>query len=309
MSQPSDRSSNPSNLNLYPQLYEYRSPASSNASGIFNPPSQNLNNPMPISYNEPLVYHAQPIYPGQNLPQLPPINPILQNQIPVRPPQVAQNGPQHPYSKFISSSCCACFLISLIIVQILLAIISVYTYWYKYCYWDFTMTHRYANENHLPDEDGSISKLYDNNCDGKRNLYFMCPDLCSSLKHVRKQGGVFSGLVFTACSFSACSVLITLMKFRFNNNTKINWVLYFNGVVSLALYSIAFFYYLNQSKFSQNFDDVMKIRPNPQNIGNPDDFEWLSGYYLAVIVICLHGVTLLLSKCFTYTVKILRNGS
>ena len=296
MTDPEHTSNNPSNANLYPQLYDYSAPDRSNvSSGVHYPPPQDVNYYNPPSYSEPLVYNSNPIYPGQAIPQ----SQVFINDPQFPPPQPIysiQPVIQNRFGGLSVLSCLGCCFITFLMIQFIFIIICINAYWFTYCYWDFSLTHRDGNYNRLTYDYGTIKGLYNDVCDPDLSKNSQCPDLCDSIKNVRYSGEKLIGFGITACVFACIAIILSLFKFRYRNSRILNWLIYLSTFASALFYTIGVIVYKSESKFDDNFHDVKKYNGY---YSDPDNFSWKGGYGLSIATLCLQWIMIFVSRLFT----------
>jgi hypothetical protein len=169
------------------------------------------------------------------------------------------------------------------IVEVILAVICLSSlYWFRYCYWDFSLTHVYNKDN-----SGNYTNLssFKNTCQSQE----ICPQICESISPIVESSKSMITIGFISIVVGIIVNLLGIIKY-FKRNFKIHkFILYFMNTLPFVLLVIGFAVYMAQSEFS----DYPKTRRNSEHDHTVSDLDIGFGMFMSVIcmiIMCTRAI-------------------
>ena len=196
-----------------------------------------------------------------------------------------------------SSICPLVVLLVFVSVEISLSTSSLATtYWFSYCYWNFSLNHVKAVPQSSPEKgDGthSISEFYREICDGDEDLFPECPHLCESIKPLKTSMRYMIGFACVALIVAVAVLVIAILQR--NKHRKVNRkCMYALNLLPLVLYICGFSLYYTESGFEKHFYNTNSSPDNYDIIYN--DFAWGYGLMISIVIMCVMSCNFMTSR-------------
>ena len=284
-------------MNILPNPNSYanqpRQPAPSSPSPAFgrSPPYDSSHDPQ-----EPYAVYGNPsasdnqLYPyAMQPPSTPLFDPQFQQLIPQT--AVVRHG------LLRSSICPLVVLLVFVFVEISLSTSNLVTsYWFTYCYWNFSLnlvTTAPLSRPQEGDGDYSISEFYREICETDDELFPECPHLCESIQPLKNSMGYMIGFACVALIFAVAVLVIVILQR--NKHRKVNRkCMYALNLLPLVLYICGFALYYTESGFEKHFDSTSSS--SSENYDTSYNFTWGYGLIISIVIMCVMSCNFMTSK-------------